>query len=58
MGCEGSPLNIFRRNEQYNVSVAASSPRSLVSDGYVLTKTDINKGDFVEVNLFFRLKRM
>jgi len=53
MGCEGSPLNIFRRNEQYNVSVAASSPRSLVSDGYVITKTDINKGDFVEVNLFF-----
>ena len=53
MGCEGSPLNIFRRNEPYNVSVVASSPRSLVSDGYVITKTDLHKGDFVDVNLFF-----
>ena len=52
MGCEGSPLNIFKKDEPYNVSVIASSPRSLISDGYIITKKDLIKGDLVDVNLF------
>ena len=44
---------IFKKDELYNVSVVASSPRSLISDGYIITRKDIDKGTLVDVNLFF-----
>jgi len=53
MGLENSPLKIFKKDEPYNVSVVASSPRSLISDGYIITRKDIDKGTLVDVNLFF-----
>ncbi|ODS39915.1 hypothetical protein BEH94_08030 [Candidatus Altiarchaeales archaeon WOR_SM1_SCG] len=44
---------IFKKDEAYNVSVVASSPRSLISNGYIITRKDIDKGTLVDVNLFF-----
>lgn len=51
MGFEGSPMELMKPGEFYNVSTIASSLRAAVVDGYALVGADIKKGDEIEVNL-------
>lgn len=51
MGFAGSPMELMKPGESYNVSTIASSLRAAVVDGYALVGADIKKGDEIEVNL-------
>jgi len=50
MGYKNSGMKLFEK--QYETAIIASSPRSTIVDGYVITDRDIKKGELVEVNLF------
>ena len=50
MGYEGSPLKLFK-GPRYGVSIASSSPRTIVADGYFITGHDVKAGQTVAVNL-------
>lgn len=50
MGYNSSDMKLFEK--QYETAIIASSPRSTIVDGYVITDRDIKKGELVEANLF------
>ncbi len=50
MGYSSSDMKLFKK--QYETAIIASSPRSTIVDGYVITDRDIKKGEHVEVYLF------
>lgn len=50
MGYDCSDMKLFEK--QYETAIIASSPRSTIVDGYVITDRDIKKGELVEANLF------
>ncbi len=50
MGYGNSGMKLFEK--QYETAIIASSPRSTIVDGYVITERDIKKGEQVEVFLF------
>ncbi len=50
MGYEESPLKLFT-GPMYGVSIVSSSPRSVVADGFFITRDDIKAGQNVTVNM-------
>lgn len=50
MGYNSSDMKLFEK--QYETAIIASSPRSTIVDGYVITDRDIKKGEHMEANLF------
>ncbi len=50
MGYKNSDMKLFEK--QYETAIIASSPRSTIVDGYVITDRDIKKGEQVVVYLF------
>ncbi|MCX9009706.1 MAG: molybdopterin molybdotransferase MoeA [Candidatus Methanoperedens sp.] len=50
MGYGSSDMKLFK--SQYETAIIASSPRSTIADGYVITDRDIKRGDIVKVHLF------
>ena len=50
MGYEESPLKLFA-GPMYGVSIVSSSPRSVVADGFFMTRDDVKAGQTVTVNM-------